>query len=112
MPVPAPHGDDRPLSALPSRRARVLAFAAILVAGLCGALIGSSFVTLQCERGCDTASGVGAIVGGLFGAGGVAVVAVLVLRAMGEWSRTRESGLDGGDTAGDPGGSGAESVSP
>lgn len=86
-----PHDEARPLSALPSRRARALAFSAILVAGLCGALIGSSFVSLQCDGACDTSSGVGAIVGGLIAAGGVAVVAVLVLRAMGEWERIRET---------------------
>ena len=79
-------GDDRRLSALPSRRARLLAFLAILLAGGCGALIGASFVSLQCED-CDAATGVGAVVGGLVAAAGVAVVAVLVLRAMGEWRR-------------------------
>lgn len=78
---------DRPLSAIPSRRARALAFAAILVGGLCGALIGSSFVRIQCERDCSTASGIAGVIGGLVAAGGVAVVAVLVLRAMGEWRR-------------------------
>ena len=78
--------DERPLSALPSRRARALAFVAILVAGGCGALIGSSFVRLQCDD-CTAATGLGAVVGGLVAAGGVAVVAVLVLRAMGEWRR-------------------------
>ncbi|HVM03722.1 MAG TPA: hypothetical protein VM242_00990 [Acidimicrobiales bacterium] len=80
-------GDDRRLSALPSRRARLLAFLAILVAGGCGALIGASFVNLQCED-CDAATGAGAVIGGLAAAAGVAVVAVLVLRAMGEWRRT------------------------
>lgn len=78
---------DRPLSAIPSRRARALAFAAILVGGLCGALIGSSFVRIQCTKACSTSSGIGGVVGGLFAAAGVAVVAVLVLRAMGEWRR-------------------------
>lgn len=79
--------EDRRLSAIPSSRARVLAFAAILVGGLCGALIGSSFVRIQCEADCTTASGVGGVVGGLVAAVGVAIVAVLVLRAMGEWRR-------------------------
>ncbi|MDP9389108.1 MAG: hypothetical protein M3Q48_14615 [Actinomycetota bacterium] len=82
--------DERPLSALPSRRARALAFAAILVAGGSGALIGSAFVRLQCED-CTTATGVGAIVGALVAAAGVAVLAVLVLRAMGEWRRLAEA---------------------
>lgn len=79
--------EDRRLSAIPSRTARALAFGAILVAGICGALIGSSFVRLQCEDDCTTPSGIGGVVGGLIAAGGVAVVAVLVLRAMGEWRR-------------------------
>lgn len=80
--------DERPLSALPSRRARALAFLSILVAGLCGGIIGSSFVNLQCEGDCSTPSGIGAVVGAGVAAGGVAVVAVLVLRAMGEWRAT------------------------
>jgi hypothetical protein len=79
-------GDERRLSALPSRRARILAFVAILAAGGCGALIGASFVSLQCDD-CDAATGLAAVVGGLVAAGGVAVVSVLVLRAMNEWNR-------------------------
>lgn len=85
--------DDRPLSALPSPLARALAFAAIVVAGLCGALIGWSFVDLQCTGECATPSGIGAIVGGVLSAGGVAIVSVLTLRAMGEWKRIREEEL-------------------
>lgn len=100
VPVARPDNEDRPLSALPSRKARLLAFSAILVAGMCGALIGSSFVSLQCEGGCETSSGVGAIVGGLIAAGGVAVVAVLVLRAMGEWNRIEESDRTAGGGGG------------
>jgi hypothetical protein len=78
-------------SALPSVRARMLAFAAILVAGLCGALIGYGIVDLQCEGGCTAAKGIGSIIGALFAAGGVSVVAVLVLRAMGEWRTIQQS---------------------
>ncbi len=92
---------ERPLSALPSTRARALAFAAILVAGICGGLIGLSFVNLQCDGDCATPSGIGAVVGALAAAGGVAVVAVLVLRAMGEWrsqaAQPGTSGVDGSD---------------
>jgi len=77
--------DDERLSALPSTAARALAFVAILVGGLCGALIGSSFVGLQCRGDCATAKGLAAVIGALIAAGGVAVVAVLTLRAMGEW---------------------------
>ncbi len=94
--------DERPLSALPSRRARALAFAAILVAGVSGALIGSSFVNLQCHGDCSTPSGIGGVVGALAGAGGVAVVAVLVLRAMGEWRTIRQTAPEGGAEGGQP----------
>lgn len=73
------------MSALPSTRARVWAFLAIVVAGICGALIGSSFVALQCQGDCSVPSGIGALVGAVTAAGGVGVVAVLTLRAMGEW---------------------------
>jgi hypothetical protein len=84
--VPPP---DRPLSAIPSSRARLLAFLAILLAGAAGALIGWSFVDLQCHGNCTGPSGIGAVVGGTSAAGGVAVVAVLTLRAMGEWRTIR-----------------------
>lgn len=62
-----------------------MAFAAIVVAGLCGLLIGQALVDVQCDGNCSTAAGIGALAGALVGAGGVAVVAVLVLRAMSEW---------------------------
>ncbi len=87
-PVPTP--DERPLSALPSPLARGLAVAAIVLAGLCGALIGWSFVDLQCVGDCTTPGGIGALVGGVGAAIGVAVVAVLTLRAMGEWKRIND----------------------
>lgn len=98
--------DERPLSKLPSPRARGLAFVAILVAGVCGTLIGGSLVDLQCEGSCATPVGVGAITGALLAAGGVAVVAALVLRAMGEWSRHREADEPGGRGGRDIGGAG------
>lgn len=82
--------EERPLSALPSVRARALAFVAIFVAGVVGALIGYGFVDLQCDGSCATPNGLGALIGGAFFAGGVAVVAVLTLRAMGEWRRIKE----------------------
>jgi hypothetical protein len=82
-----PVSDDRRLSALPSVRARWLAFLAILLAGGAGGLIGSSFVGLTCDGDCGGAQGAGAVGGAVFAAGGVAVVAVLVLRAMNEWRK-------------------------
>ena len=100
-------------TALPSVTARVLAFLAILLAGICGSLIGYSVTDLQCgndddpkqaiaehrdpdegEGGCTTWAAGGAAVGGVFGAGGTAVVSVLVLRAMAEWRRELELEAD------------------
>ena len=76
---------DRPLSAIPSRLARALAFGAILLGGVAGGLIGYGFVDLQCTGDCTTVGAIGAAIGAVFAATGTAVVAVLVLRAMGEW---------------------------
>jgi hypothetical protein len=63
----------------------VLAFVSILVGGLCGGLIGWAFVDLQCDGDCGVVAGLTGLAGAVIGAGGVAVVAVLALRAMGEW---------------------------
>lgn len=76
-------------SALPPAGARAVAFVAIVVGGLCGLLIGRALVAVQCSGDCDLAVGFGALVGGIVAAGGVAVVAILVLRAMGEWRGPR-----------------------
>lgn len=76
-------GDRQPLSALPSPAARVLAFVSILVAGLAGGLIGWAFIDLQ--GGSAVVAALGALLFAVGAAVGVAVVAVLVLRAMGEW---------------------------
>ncbi len=93
---------------MPSVRARVLAFAAILLGGAAGAVIGGSFVSVQCHGRCDTPVGIGVVTGGAGGAGGTGVVAVLTLRAMGEWRRitdeqlANEAGRDGADDATEP----------
>ena len=87
-------------SALPSVTARLLAFLAILLGGLCGGLIGWSVSDLQCTGDCTTWNGAGAVIGATAGAGGVGIVAVLVLRAMAEWRRELEvddAGIDLGD---------------
>ena len=100
-------------TALPSVTARLLAFLAILIGGACGGLIGWSITDLQCgnddnpkeaiaegrdpnegEGGCSTWAAGGAAVGGVFGAGGTAIVSVLVLRAMAEWRRELELEAD------------------
>ena len=74
-----------PRSALPPLGARLLAFAAVLIGGLCGGLIGFGVVDLSCDGGCTlAATGVG-VAGAVLSAVGVAIVATLTLRAMGEW---------------------------
>ena len=80
-------------SALPPTGARILAFIAILVGGACGGLIGYGFADLQCTGDCTVLAGGAGVLGALIGAVGVGVVAVLALRAMGEW-RTVERRTD------------------
>src|SRR5437899_818381 len=55
-----------------------------------GGLSGYAIVNVQCQGPCTTPKGVGSLTGAVIAAGGVAVVAVLVLRAMGEWRRIQE----------------------
>lgn len=86
--------DDAPLSALPSRGARLAAFAAIIVGGFAGGLIGYTLVQLQCSGDCAVPLGLGAFFGAIIAAGGMAVVAVLVLRALGEWREVEQRELD------------------
>jgi len=92
---PDPHSPELE-SAVPSVGARVVAFVSILVSGACGALIGYALVDIQSEGASSTAKAVGGLAGGVVGAFGVAVVAVLALRAMGEWKtiQTRDEGAN------------------
>ena len=83
--VDTPDDVDPTLSALPSVGVRIVAFVAICLSGLAGALIGYSLVSLQCEGDCALPTGLGLLVGALTAAVGMAVVAVLVMRAIGEW---------------------------
>jgi len=85
-PPPQPPESQYAPTALPSTGARVLAFVAILVGGLCGGLIGYAFVDLQCTGDCGALAGAAGLLGAAVGAVGVGVVAVLALRAMGEWT--------------------------
>jgi len=72
-------------TSLPSLGARILAFIAILLGGLFGGLIGYGFTDLQCADGCAARAGGYGVFGAVVGAIGVGIVAVLALRAMGEW---------------------------
>ena len=73
----------RPLSALPSPLARALGFTAIVVGGLAGGVIGWAFVAIQSDD--DVWRALGGAIGAVAAALGTSVIAVLVLRAMGEW---------------------------
>ncbi len=77
--------EQRPLSAIPPVTARVIAFVVILLGGLAGGLIGYSLVDLQSTDASAVATGMGLLVGAVICAGGMAIVAILALRAMGEW---------------------------
>ena len=76
---------ERLLSALPSPRARAAAFVAVLVGGFAGGLIGYTLVKLQCDGSCAAPQGIGLFTGAVLAAAGMSIVAVLVLRAVGEW---------------------------
>jgi hypothetical protein len=102
----------RRASALPSVRARLLAFAAIVAAGVCGGLIGLSYARLSCKGSCSAQEGGAGLAGAVLAAVGVAVIATLTLRAMGEWRRISDEELlgldDEGDEAGDDGAEGQD----
>jgi len=85
-----PSRSELPLSALPSPLARAVAFAAICLGGLAGGLIGYSLVELQCAGDCGLPLGLGILAGALIAAGGMSIVAVLVLRALGEWRELQD----------------------
>jgi hypothetical protein len=92
-PSPATPTDDAPRTALPSVGARVLAFGAILLAGAAGGFIGYAFIDLQYpDGGSPVPAGLGGLLGAVLAAGGTAVVAVLTLRAMGEWHTIQAKG--------------------
>ncbi|MCB0961025.1 MAG: hypothetical protein KDB04_16070 [Acidimicrobiales bacterium] len=90
--APAPPTGAPLDSALPSPAARALAMAAIVVAGVCGGLIGWKVTDLQVAGDSQLWPGIVGLVGAALAAGGVAVVSVLVLRAMGEWQTIVERG--------------------
>jgi hypothetical protein len=96
-PIPDGAGPEAVRTAVPSVGARVLAFAAIVLAGAAGGFIGYAFVDLQ-SGDSDVTKGIGALVGALIAAGGTAVVVVLTLRAMGEWRTIQERRPDPGRT--------------
>ena len=83
--APSPEPSSPLSSAAPGIGARALGLIAIVIAGLCGGLIGYAVTDLQCDDGCTVLAGVVGVAGAVAAAGGVAVVVVLTLRAMAEW---------------------------
>jgi uncharacterized membrane protein len=73
---------DAPPPMLPSRAAFLLAFSAVVIAGILGGIIGYDVSSQS-----DLSHLVGTFAGSVIGAAGVGIVAVLVLRAMAEWRR-------------------------
>jgi len=72
---------------VPTRSAVVLAVLGVVVAGIFGALIGWGLADVSQTDASGAVLVVGAAVGAIVAAGGVTIVAVLVLRAMVEWRR-------------------------
>jgi len=70
---------------LPSRGAFLLAFGGVVLAGVLGGIIGYGVADVSSQS--DLSHLVGVFIGSVIGAGGVGIVAVLVLRAMAEWRR-------------------------
>lgn len=83
---------ERPLSALPSPLARIIAFVSVLLGGFAGALIGFTLVDIQYSGASTVPIGLGLLIGAIVAAGGTAIIAVLVLRASGEWRDLSNSG--------------------
>ena len=74
--------------------ARVLAFSAIIVAGVCGGLIGFAMVDLSCDEDCTITAGLVGLGTAVGTATGTGIVAVLTLRAAAEW-RARQPPVRG-----------------
>lgn len=86
------HPHAVPPDSSPSLTARVLAFSAIIVAGVCGGLIGFAVMDLGCDDGCTTTAGLVGLGTAVIAAIGTGIVAVLTLRAAAEWRAQSPAG--------------------
>ncbi|MBS1847711.1 MAG: hypothetical protein JST73_05490 [Actinobacteria bacterium] len=80
-------------TAVAPRNVRILSFASICAGGLLGGLIGWAFIRLEVHGNTTIPQALGAFVGAVAAALGIAVVATLVLRAVNEW-RSIERGVN------------------
>lgn len=87
--TPEPH---QARSGEPSLAARLLAFGAIVIGGLAGGFIGWALVDLQCSGDCTVLAGLIGLASAVVAAVGVGIVAVLALRAIGEWQAQEARG--------------------
>jgi hypothetical protein len=71
--------------ARPSSSARFLTVVSVLVAGVCGGLIGWAVADLQCSGDCTVQTGMGGLIGAVLAALGTALICVLAVQAMAEW---------------------------
>ena len=76
---------DGPKTALAPVWARALAFVAVIVGGMAGAVVGSRFGAVACTGSCDGVIGASMLTATVIAALGVAAVAVITLRVAGEW---------------------------
>ena len=88
-----------PPDSSPSLMARVLAFSAVIVAGVCGGLIGFAVMDLSCDGGCTTTAGLVGLVTAIGAAIGTGIVTVLTLRAAAEWRAQQPPVPPGAPTA-------------
>lgn len=86
MGMRSPSDQEPDFSLRPPRKAFVLAYVSIVASGILGAAIGAGLVDVMCSGACTLNVTLGALTGAALGAGGVGVVAMLVLRAMHEWN--------------------------
>jgi ABC-type Co2+ transport system permease subunit len=72
-------------TAHPSSSARFLTVVSVLVAGVCGGLIGWAVADLQCSGDCTVQTGIGGLIGAVLAAMGTSLICVLAIQAMAEW---------------------------
>lgn len=70
---------------IPSRRAFMLAFVAVVLGGALGGFVGYGIVDTGCTGDCGTARVAGLLVSAVLAAVGTGIVAVIVLRSVSHW---------------------------
>lgn len=84
-------------NALPKLWIRIAAMLSIAMGGVFGAAIGNGLARASCglDASCVKTRGIAIVLGALITAAGIAVVAVLSLRAMDEWNLSNASSAKG-----------------